>query len=97
MRTLTKLTSSKQPKNKAESVFYSEAISKGWNLSKKGWADFFCWKDNEIMLVEVKKHRGYRLKTHQHFIFKKLTEFGIPCYTWTPEEGLIIFPTSKPL
>ena len=91
------LSSMRTPKNKAELAFFNEAISKGWNLTRKGWADFFCWKDGKIMVVEVKKKRGHNLKRHQHFLFEQLVKFGVPCYTWTPDGGLKSFPVSKSL
>ena len=82
-----KIHSTRKPKNKAESEFYNYTKSKGWDLTKRGWPDFFCWKDDKIICVEVKNHRSRRLKKHQTFIMRELSKRGISCYRWSPDGG----------
>lgn len=77
----------RQPKNPAEGKFFEEANAKGWTVSKRGWPDFFCVKDGNIILVEVKKHRGRNLKRSQLTVLRSLARYGVPCYRWSPDIG----------
>lgn len=80
--------SSKRPKNLAEQKFYDYATSKKWIVTKRGWPDFFCYEPEtgKIVLVEVKRKRGHRLKREQVVLLKLLSEY-LPCYRWTPDGG----------
>lgn len=80
-----------RPKNYAEGWCYDELSRKGYVLTKRGWADFFCFKDDEIMCVEVKPTIKHNLKREQHKVMKALSERGIPCFVWTPETKLISY------
>lgn len=82
------LSASKAPKNKAEGECFEQLSASGWKLTKRGWPDFFCVKDGEIMAVEVKPHKGSLLKRDQVVVMGLLAERGIPCYLWTPDGGL---------
>lgn len=73
-----------QPENSCFKLFKS----KGWEITKRGWPDFFAWdRSGKIALVEVKRHSWHSLKKSQHFLMSKLADFEIPCYTWTPDGG----------
>ncbi len=75
------------PKNVAECKCWEQLEAKGWQVSKRGWPDFFCWKEGEIALIEIKPHRGRKLKASQHRVMSELAKRGIPCYRWTPDNG----------
>ena len=81
------LRKSKRPLNKAEGAFWDEATKAGWVLTKKGWPDFICRKDGEVILVEVKAHRGRRLKREQLALMLLLSRLGMKCYRWSPDKG----------
>ena len=59
----------------------------GWKVVHKGWPDFACIRDGEMMFVEVKGYKGEMLKKHQHFILTNLAKLGLKCYKWTPAGG----------
>jgi hypothetical protein len=93
------VSSTKRPKNASEGAFWDAAQATGWTVSKRGWPDFICWKDEQLMVVEVKRHRGYRLKRHQTKVMIELAKRGIACYQWTPDGGFqrIVPPSDSPL
>jgi len=92
----------KPPKNKAESELFNLMESNGWELSKKGWPDFACFKDGKLVLIEVKPKRSHRLKSWQHKILLELVKHDIKCYRWSPDGGFepimetIKFPIDLP-
>ncbi len=59
----------------------------GWEVIHKGWPDFACVRDGEMLFIEVKGYRGEMLKEHQHFILTNLAKLGLNCYKWTPDGG----------
>ena len=76
-----------KPKNEAEGLCFDKLTEGGWDVSKKGWPDFFCMRDGEIIAVEVKRHRGQRLKKPQVRVLRALVEHGIPCYRFDGDSG----------
>lgn len=72
--------------NEREKEFIRQASNAGWTLSKRGWPDFFMWKDGKIACVEVKPDLGC-LRANQKAILSALASYGIPCFTWRPTEG----------
>jgi hypothetical protein len=78
-----------RPKNKAERAFYDLMVSKNWQISKRGWPDFACWKDGKFAVVEVKRKGKHRLKTEQYAILRILASFGIQAYRWSPTDGFV--------
>lgn len=89
----------KRPKNIAEQSFFDMMKANGWNVTKRGWPDFFCFhhKTGRLSLVEIKSKRGHRLKREQFAIMQKLSECGVPCFKWTPNGGFVpIKPTMTP-
>lgn len=73
-------------KNKCESDFMLLAIEKGWQVSKRGWPDFFCTsKDGERFAVECKPRLSDGLKhklltVEQAIVMDCLECRGIRCY-----------------
>lgn len=78
----------KKPQNEAEAKCFDFMKEKGWTCTKRGWADFFCIRGEEVCCVEVKPHSGQRLKREQRVVMNALYKHGIPCYKWTPDKGL---------
>ena len=62
----------KRPKNYTEGKCYDELEKEGWRLTKRGWPDFFCEKEWEICVVEVKQHSSHLLKKDQNVIMTAL-------------------------
>lgn len=86
---MARARSTRRPKNKAEREFYDFAHGEGWEVTKRGWPDFFCWAEGGgIMLVEVKPSEIIELKTHQALVMSRLIEYGVPCFRWSPDSGL---------
>ena len=79
----------KKPKNYAEGKCYDELEKEGWRLTKKGQPDFFCEKDEEICVVEVKQHSFHLLKRDKHVIITALMECSIRCYKHSLDSGLV--------
>lgn len=86
----------RKPQNEAEALFHDWATSQGMRLTKRGWPDWFVWTDDgKIALVEVKPKHGRRLKKEQLAILRALAEFGVPCYRWSPDGGLVKIKGSR--
>jgi len=77
----------KKPINRAEAELFDIMQDNGWELSKKGWPDFACFKDGKLVLIEVKPKRSHRLKSWQHKLMLELAKHGIRCYRWSPDGG----------
>lgn len=86
-------------KNGAENDFCQWARSRGHEVTKRGWPDFFVMRmDGDIALVEVKARRGRSLKSAQMMVMRALASYGVPCYRWDPENGFErILPSSDDL
>jgi len=95
-------TKQKPPINKAEAEFFNLMEAKGWELTKKGWPDFACFKRGKLILVEVKPKRSHRLKHWQRKLMLELVKHGVKCYRWSPDGGFeptleyIKFPIDLP-
>ena len=77
---------SREYRNLAEFEFVRKAVSMGWEVTKRGYPDFICYKGDEFMLVEVKRKRGYKLSKYQYQLMNILKhKYGIKCYKWTPD------------
>ena len=79
----------KKPANPAERMCYDLLIEQGWNVTKKGWPDFFCWTPNKFMVVEVKPRDRMDLRPRQGLILRRLAKYGVPCYRWSPGDGFV--------
>lgn len=74
--------------NEAERDFIQRAQSAGWNVTRRGWPDFFCWKSSgEVVLVEVKPNAAKNLKREQFQVAQFLAAHGIKVFRWDPQSG----------
>ncbi|KKL11231.1 hypothetical protein LCGC14_2547880 [marine sediment metagenome] len=73
-----------RPVNSSEAELYDLMVKGGWRVSKRGWPDFLCVKDDRIVAIEVKSKRGHRLKGEQRHMMTLLAKLGAECYKWTP-------------
>ena len=69
----------------AEIQLREKLEGEGWKVLHKGWPDFACVRNGEMMFVEVKAYRGEMLKKEQHYILTNLAKLGLNCYKWTPQ------------
>lgn len=74
-------------KNLAERQLFKELTLQGWEVTKRGWPDFVCYKDGHLALVEVKPSRHKRLKKQQLRLMLALAEVGVRCFRRTPDGG----------
>lgn len=78
------ITSTREPQNKSEKAIWSRLHSDGWTVLRKGWPDFFCFKDvpegRDIMVVEVKPREWYRLKKEQRLIMHWMQSLGVKTF-----------------
>lgn len=70
--------------NETEGDFADLARRNGWEVTKRGWPDFLCFKDGELIAVEVKPRtvKG-KLKLpsrYQVLTMQILEAHGIKCY-----------------
>ena len=47
------LRTSREPKNEAEAELHRQLVSEGWQVSKRGWPDFFCMREGHVMVGAV--------------------------------------------
>lgn len=72
--------------NVIEQQFRELAEAEGWDVTKRGWPDFLCRRNGELMAVEVKgPHDG--LSAEQYEAISDLRRAGIPTFVWSPGEG----------
>jgi len=74
-------------RNDAERAFEEMLTAEGWEVTKRGWPDFTCFRDDELILVEVKTDKNHHLLRSQYRLMKALTERGVTCYRWAPDTG----------
>jgi len=92
----------KPPKNKAEAGLFNLMSSAGWEVTKRGWPDFACFKDGKFVCIEVKPKRSHSLKMYQHKVMFALMQAGVKCYRWSPNDGFepildsVKFPINLP-
>lgn len=77
----------KRPANVAEANLFDLMVEAGWEVTKRGWPDFACFKDGKLVLIEVKPKRGRKLKSWQRRLMLELVKHDIKCYRWSPEGG----------
>jgi hypothetical protein len=78
----------RQLKNIAEQKCAEALTARGWEVTKRGWPDFICYRGNELILVEVKPKQDRRLSKKQQRLMTALVNLGIKCFKWTPDGGL---------
>ena len=77
-------------RNRAEDALAELLTSVGWEVTKKGWPDFACFRDGELILVEVKTGQSQYLKAGQRRLMNALSARGIDCYRWDSEGGFVL-------
>ncbi|MCK4384717.1 MAG: VRR-NUC domain-containing protein [candidate division Zixibacteria bacterium] len=77
----------KIPRNQWEKECYLRLIEDNWNVTKKGWPDFACFRGEQFIVIEVKPKRSHNLKKDQEHLLETLSRRGIKCYKWTPDGG----------
>lgn len=72
--------------NPAEQSFRQLAEAEGWDVTKRGWPDFLCRRNGELMAVEVKDGND-GLSPQQYETISDLRRAGIPTFVWAPDTG----------
>ena len=67
----------------------AQARSVGRTVSRRGWPDFLLERDGQIVCVEVKARPKTVLSKHQRRVLHALVSYGVPCYRWSPTDGLV--------
>jgi len=78
-------------RNGPENAFEVKAIENGWDVTKRGWPDFLCFKGSRVIAVEVKplsKATGklQYLKLAQVRTMLWLSSVGVECYVSNGEQ-----------
>jgi hypothetical protein len=85
---VVELKESRDLKNAAEGAFQRLARANGWKVTKRGWPDCLCWKDDgSLFAVEIKPTGRYPLRPEQEFVLQLLADYGIRSYRWSPKDG----------
>lgn len=82
-------------KNPAERQLFQELTSQGWEVTKRGWPDFACFKGDNLALIEVKPNKSHRLKKSQQRLMTALANLGVKCFLWSPNSGLQPIPATR--
>jgi hypothetical protein len=82
----------KAPANRTEAQFAAWARNEGWRTTKRGWPDFLCNRDDQLMAVEVKGGSDY-LRPEQRDALTALNRIGMPTFVWSPENSLVPYPS----
>ena len=86
-----------KPLETAEKQLRNKLEAEGWKVIHKGWPDFACIRDGEMIFVEVKNYRGEMLKEEQHYMLTNLAKLGLNCYKWTPDGEFEQITPSTPM
>ncbi len=81
----------------AEIQLRSQLEKEGWEVVHKGWPDFACLRNGEMIFVEAKRYRGDMLKKEQHYILTNLAKLGLNCFKWTPDTGFEKITPATPM
>lgn len=57
-----------------------------WNVSSRGWPDFFCWDGDAVMVVKVMADNR-KMSPSQKRILKALQDRACSVKIWTPSKG----------
>lgn len=74
-------------KNPYERQLYDELTAQGWDVTKRGWPDFACFKGDNLALVEVKSGGNRHLKREQYRLMAALAKLGVRCFRWSSDGG----------
>jgi len=78
----------RRPKNVAEGKLFDLMTGAGWEVTKRGWPDFFCIRDGQVCVVECKPYENSALKATQRIVMRALAAHGIPCFRYDPSSGM---------
>lgn len=84
------------PRNNSEALCFDRLHKDGWEITKRGWPDFACFRGEEMAFVEVKPSKRARLTKMQFRIMMALIKRGITCFLWTPEKGFELVNENTP-
>ena len=77
----------------SEEAFRQFIQTEGWEVTR-GFPDFFCFRNGDFILVEVKATLHEALAPHQLKVANALASMGVKCFRWSPDaEGLSPFDT----
>ena len=86
-----------KPLNEAEKKLFETLTEDGWEILTRGWPDFACFKDDKLMLIEVKALRSHSLKKEQHRILVTFAKLGLDCFRWSPDVGFERITAATPI
>ena len=86
-----------KPLKTAEMQLREKLEGEGWIVTRKGWPDFACVRNGEMIFIEVKRYRGENLKKEQHYILTNLAKPGLDCFKWDPESGFEQISATTPM
>jgi len=72
---------------RAEQQLKEQLENEGWEVVHRGWPDFACVRNGQMIFVEVKGYHGEMLRKQQHFILTNMAKLGLDCFKWTPDIG----------
>ena len=82
---------SRGPTNRRAGLAAQEAFkawADGWETHHKGWPDFLCVHDGQVVAVEVKTGNA-GMSAEQREVAAILATVGIKVYVWSPDSGLV--------
>lgn len=77
------------PANKMERGLYETLSRQGWDITRRGWPDFACFRNGEFMVVEVKAKKDRQLRKRQLQVMKELANHGIKTYFYYGETNVL--------
>ena len=79
-----------KPHNASERELWEYLREKDVFVVRGGWPDFCVFdKQGRMLAVEVKPTNMESLDPHQVLVNKTLSDYGIPCFRWSPGSGFI--------
>lgn len=84
------------PCNRSEALCFDKLYKDGWEVTKRGWPDFACFRGEEMAFVEVKPSKRARLTKMQYKIMMALIQRGITCFWWSPDKGFELINANTP-
>src|SRR3990167_7978456 len=82
---------SRGPTNRRAGLAAQEAFkawADGWETHHKGWPDFLCVHDGQVVAVEVKTGNA-GMSAEQREVAAILATVGVNVYAWSPDSGLV--------
>ena len=86
-----------KPLKNAEEKLREQLEGDGWVVVHKGWPDFACIRNGEMIFIEVKGYKGEMLSKEQHYILTNLAKLGLDCFKWESADGFERITASTPM